>query len=59
MVAGFLIAARLLVWASIALVLGTEALTTSLVRDGLALDTLMLLWPVEAVKDWQMAGWTG
>ncbi len=59
MVAGFLIAARRPVWASIALVLGTEALTTSLVRDGLALDTLMLLWPVEAVKDWQMAGWTG
>ena len=59
MVLGVLIAARVPVWATVALVLGTEALTTAVVRDGLALNTLMLLYPIEAVKDWQMAGWTG
>ena len=57
MVLGFLIAARVPIWATVLLVLGTEALTTALVRDGLALNTLMLLYPIEAVKDWQMAGW--
>jgi hypothetical protein len=55
---GFLIAARVPVWAVVALVVGTEALTTTVVRDGLALNTLMLLYPVDAVKNWQMAGWT-
>ena len=35
------------------------ALTTALARDGLAPKTLMLLWPIEAVKDWQMTGRTG
>lgn len=58
MVLGFLIAARVPVWATVAVVLGTEALTTAVVRDGLALNTLMLLYPIEAVKDWQMQGWT-
>ena len=57
MVLGFLIAARVPVWATAALVLGAEVLTTGLVRDGLALNTLMLIYPIEAVKDWQMAGW--
>jgi len=58
MVLGYLIAARVPIWATVALVLGTEVLTTAVVRDGLALNTLMLLYPIEAVKDWQMAGWT-
>lgn len=53
MAAGFWLARRLPVWASVALVLGFEALTTWLIRDGLALNVLMLLWPIEAVRDWQ------
>lgn len=35
------------------------ALTTALARDGLAPKTLMLLRPIEAMKDWQMTGRTG
>ncbi|MEF9601379.1 DUF2585 domain-containing protein [Paracoccus sp. PXZ] len=53
MVLGFALAARLPVWASVAMVIGFEALTTWLIRDGLALNVLMLLWPLEAVKAWQ------
>ncbi len=57
MVLGFLIAARVPVWATVVLVLGTEVLTTAVVRDGLALNTLMLIYPIDAVRDWQRAGW--
>ena len=53
MAAGFWLAARLPVWASVLVVLGFEALTVWLIRDGLALNVLMLLWPVEAVRAWQ------
>lgn len=50
---GFWLAGRLPVWASVALILAFEALTVWLIRDGLALNVLMLLWPIEAVRDWQ------
>ena len=30
-----------------------EAGTIWLIRDGLALNVLMLVWPVEAVANWQ------
>lgn len=53
MVLGFLLAARMPVWASVAMVIGFEALTTWLIRDGLALNVLMLLWPLAAVRAWQ------
>ena len=53
MALGFWIARRLPVWASVALILAFEAVTVWLIRDGLALNVLMLLWPVEGVRDWQ------
>lgn len=53
MVLGFLLAARLPVWASVLIVLAFEALTILLIRDGLALNVLMLLWPLDSVRDWQ------
>ena len=59
MMGGVLLARRVPVWVSVAVVLGTEVLTTAIVRDGLALNTLMLLYPIEAIKEWQLAGWTG
>ncbi len=52
---GFWLAARLPVWASVALAVGFEALTIWLIRDGLALNVLMLAWPLDAVRDWQAA----
>ncbi|EYD77362.1 hypothetical protein Rumeso_01069 [Rubellimicrobium mesophilum DSM 19309] len=53
MAVGFWLARRLPVWASVLLALAFEAFTTWMIRDGLALNVLMLLWPVEAVRAWQ------
>ncbi len=53
MFAGFWLARKAPVWVSVATVIGFEALTTWLIRDGLALNVLMLLWPVDAVRVWQ------
>jgi hypothetical protein len=56
MMLGFALARVLPVWAAVALAVGFEVLTTLLIRDGLALNVLMLLWPVQAVLDWQSGG---
>ncbi len=41
------------VWASLLIVVGFEMLTMWVIRDGLALNILMLLYPLDAVRDWQ------
>ncbi len=56
MVAGFWLARVIPVWASVAVVAGFEVLTAFVIRDGLALNILMLLWPLDAVLEWQSAG---
>jgi hypothetical protein len=56
MVAGFCLARVLPVWASVLTVIGVEVLTMAVIRDGLALNILMLLWPLEAVRIWQAGG---
>lgn len=53
---GFLIAWRLRVIASVALVVAAELLMLVLIRDNLTLNILMLVWPVDAVREWQMVG---
>ncbi len=53
MTLGFFLARLLPLWASISLILGFEALTTWLIRDGLALNILMLVYPLDAVRLWQ------
>ncbi|MDO5705504.1 MAG: DUF2585 family protein [Paracoccus sp. (in: a-proteobacteria)] len=53
MVVGFWLARVLPVWASVALFIGAEALTIWVIRDGLLLNVLMLLWPLESVRLWQ------
>lgn len=55
MVAGFYLARLAPIWVSVAAVLGAEAFTTWMIRDGLALNILMLLHPLDAVRDWQGA----
>lgn len=56
MIAGFALARILPVWAAVLLILAFEAVTIWLIRDGLALNVLMLLYPLDAVRDWQAAG---
>lgn len=55
MALGFWLARSLPVWVAVVLVLGLEALTVWLIRDGLALNVLMLLWPIDAIREWQAA----
>ncbi len=56
MVLGFFLARMLPIWASVALIIGFEVLTILVIRDGLALNILMLVAPLDAVKDWQAGG---
>ncbi|MGK7651359.1 DUF2585 family protein [Roseovarius sp. B08] len=53
---GFWLARRLPVWASVAVVVGFELLTLWVIRDNLTLNVVMLLYPVEAISDWQAGG---
>jgi hypothetical protein len=53
---GFALAAKLPVWATVALILVFEIGVGWVIRDGLALNVLMLLWPLESVKAWQAGG---
>lgn len=53
MVIGFFLASRLPVWVTVALILLAEATTIYLIRDGLALNVLMLLYPLDSVAQWQ------
>jgi len=56
MIAGFLVAARIPWQASLGLALFFEAFTAWAIRDNLALNVLMLFWPLEAVRQWQGMG---
>ena len=56
MVVGFLLAARLPVWASVVMALAFEAFTLVMIRDNLTLNVVMLVWPLDAVRVWQGAG---
>ena len=58
MVVGFWLARRLPVWLTIALIIGFEVLTIAVIRDGLAFNVIMLLYPLDAIRDWQ-AGLSG
>lgn len=53
---GFLMAWRLPVLVSLALVVVAETLMVYFFRDNLTLNIVMLLWPIDAIREWQMAG---
>jgi hypothetical protein len=53
---GFLLAWRLPKPASVALVLAMEIGTLFWVRDNLTLNVVMLVHPVDAIREWQSAG---
>lgn len=53
---GFFVARKLPLWASIALLIVLELVPLYMIRDNLALNVWMLLWPDQAVSAWQAAG---
>jgi hypothetical protein len=53
---GFYLARKLGFWWSCAIFVTVELLMLWLIRDNLALNVLMLLWPIDAVRQWQAGG---
>ena len=53
MALGFWIASKLPVWSSVVMAIAFELFTLAMIRDNLALNVLMLVWPLDAVRDWQ------
>ena len=56
MAIGFLLARKLPVWASIALLIVLELVPLYAIRDNLTLNVWMLVWPDQAVAAWQAGG---
>jgi len=56
MMVGFLFAARAPWKVSLALALVLEAFTAWMIRDNLLLNVIMLVWPLDAFKQWQGMG---
>jgi hypothetical protein len=53
---GFLFAWRARLWVTLLVIALMEGGTLLLMRDNLALNIVMLVHPIEAIKTWQMAG---
>ena len=51
---GFLIAYKIRFWKSLALFLVTELILVLTIRDNLIINIIMLIYPVEAIKQWQI-----
>lgn len=51
---GFLIAHKLRFWKSLALFIATEVILILTIRDSLIINIIMLIWPIEALKNWQV-----
>lgn len=53
MILGFWLATKLSIRTSVALAIALEAFSMWMIRDGLILNVLMLVWPLDIVREWQ------
>ena len=55
MVVGFAIARRIGFWWTVAIAVSFELFTLWAIRDNLTLNVLMLVWPIDSIREWQAA----